>query len=161
MLEDGLIALAALAGNTVVAAATTDAWEAGRRKFAQLLGRGGPNRTQVAEQRLEETHQKLIASSGPQLESVRSVLEAQWVTRLADLLAEDPDVEADLRAVVEETRAQLSSGAVAAADHSFAAAGPVTFTASDNAVVAGVINANVTTANPGRPDPESGQPDPE
>jgi len=35
MLET-LTALAALAGNTVVTAATTNAWEAARRKFAQL-----------------------------------------------------------------------------------------------------------------------------
>ena len=36
------MALAALAGNTVVAAAVTDAWEAARRGFARLLGRGDP-----------------------------------------------------------------------------------------------------------------------
>jgi hypothetical protein len=34
MLAETLMALAALAGNTVVAAATTDAWEAARRGFA-------------------------------------------------------------------------------------------------------------------------------
>jgi hypothetical protein len=44
MLAETLMALAALAGNTVVAAATTDAWEAARRGFARLL------------QRLEGTH---------------------------------------------------------------------------------------------------------
>lgn len=161
VLVDDLMALAALAGNTVVAAATTDAWEATRRKFAQLLGHGDPNRTQVAEQRLQETHQQLTAATGAKLESVCSALEAQWVTRLADLLAEDPDVEADLRAAVEEIQAQLPAGVVAAADHSFAAGGPVTFTASGNAVAAGVIHGDVTIGNPPRPDPESRQPDPE
>jgi hypothetical protein len=155
------MALAALAGNTVVAAATTDAWEAGRRKFAWLLGRGDPNRTQMVERRLEETHQQLAASSEAELESVRSALEAQWVTRLTGLLAENPDVEAGLRAVVDEIRAQLPAGAVAAADHSFAAGGPVTFAASRGAVTAGVIHGDVTTGNPLRPDLGSGQPDPE
>jgi hypothetical protein len=158
VLVEGLMALA---GNTVVAAATTDAWEAARRQFARLLGRGDPNRTQAVEQRLEETHQQLTAASGADLESVRSVLEAQWVTRLADLLEEDPGVEADLRAVVEEIRAQLPADVVAAADHSFAAGGPVTFTASGSAVAAGVIHGDVTTGNPLRPDPVSRQPDPE
>ena len=38
MLAETLTALAALAGNTVVAAATTDAWEAARRGFARLVG---------------------------------------------------------------------------------------------------------------------------
>lgn len=160
MLVEGLMALAALAGNTVVAAATTDAWEAARRKFARLLGRGDPNRTQAVERRLEETHQQLTAASRADLESVRSALEAQWVTRVADLLEEDPGIEADLRAVVEEIRAQLPAGVVAA-DHSFAAGGPVTFTASGSAVAAGVIRGDVTTGNPPRPDPESRQPDPE
>ena len=42
MLAESLMALAALAGNTVVAAATTDAWEAARRGFARLLGHGEP-----------------------------------------------------------------------------------------------------------------------
>ena len=42
MLAEALMALASLAGNTVVAAATTDVWEAARRKFARLLGRGDP-----------------------------------------------------------------------------------------------------------------------
>jgi hypothetical protein len=45
MLGETLMALAALAGNTVVAAATTDVWEAARRGFARLLGRGDPDRT--------------------------------------------------------------------------------------------------------------------
>ena len=63
MLE-ALIGLAALASNTVVAAATTDAWEAARRKFAHLLGRSGPGKEQLAEQRLEETHQQLTAAAG-------------------------------------------------------------------------------------------------
>ena len=38
MLTEGLIALASLAGNTVVTAAVTDAWEAARKGFAKLPG---------------------------------------------------------------------------------------------------------------------------
>ena len=41
---DSLMELASLAGRTVVAAAATDAWEAARRGFARLLGRGDPDR---------------------------------------------------------------------------------------------------------------------
>ena len=58
-LEAALIALAALAGNTVVTAAVTDAWEAARKGFARLLGRGDPAKTKLAEQRLAETHDQL------------------------------------------------------------------------------------------------------
>ena len=44
-LADSLMALASLAGNTVVAAAATDAWENARHGLARLLGRGDPDRT--------------------------------------------------------------------------------------------------------------------
>jgi hypothetical protein len=74
MLAETLMALAALAGNTVVAAATTDAWEAATHGFARLLGRGDPDRTKVAEQRLAETREQLTGAEGQDLEQARAVL---------------------------------------------------------------------------------------
>jgi hypothetical protein len=53
-----LEALAALAGNTIVSAATTDTWETARRKFARLLGHGDPRKEQLAGKRLEETRSR-------------------------------------------------------------------------------------------------------
>jgi hypothetical protein len=159
MLE-ALIALAALAGNTVVAAATTDAWEAARRKFAQLLGRGDPKKTQLAEQRLAETHDQLAGAQGADLERVRAALEAQWATRLADLLEEAPGVEADLRTLVEEIQAQLPAGMVSAADHSLAAGRDANITASDGGIAAGVIHGDVSSGNPPIPGPGRGEPGP-
>ena len=90
-------ALAALAGNTVVTAAVTDAWESARQGFERLLGRGDLARTKLAEERLAETHDQLTRAVGADLERTRAALEAQWVTRMANLLEEDPSVEADLR----------------------------------------------------------------
>ena len=109
MLE-ALIALAALAGNTVVTAATTDAWEAARRKFARMLGRGDAKKEQLADKRLEETRQQLASVSGQELEKARADLAKAWQVRMADLLEEDPGVEAELRALVEEVRTQLPAG---------------------------------------------------
>ena len=129
-LEAALLALAALAGNTVVTAAVTDAWEAARKGFARLLGRGDPAKTKLAEERLAETHDQLTQAPGAELERVRAALEAQWVTRLTDLLEEDPGVEADLRALVEEVQAQLPAGMVSAADHAVAAGRDVNISAS-------------------------------
>jgi hypothetical protein len=63
-LAEAPIALAALAGNTVVTAAVTDAWESTRKGFARLLGRGDPDKTEAAERRLEETHDQLIQATG-------------------------------------------------------------------------------------------------
>jgi hypothetical protein len=153
MLE-ALIALAALAGNTVVAAATTDAWEAARRKFARLLGRGDPDKAEVAQRRLQETHDQLTNTAGEDLERVRAALEARWVTRLTDLLEDDPGVEAELRAVVEEIRAQLPAGTVVAADHAVAAGRDVNISASGGGLAAGVIHGDVAPPGPTRPGPE-------
>ena len=155
MLE-ALIALAALAGNTVVAAATTDAWEAARRKFAWLLGRGDQDKTKAAERRLEDTHDQLTSAAGADLERVRAALEAQWVTRLTDLLEDDAGVEAELRGVVEEIRAQLPAETVAAADHAVAAGRDVNISASGGGVAAGVLHGDVAPPGPTRPGPAGG-----
>jgi hypothetical protein len=155
MLE-ALIALAALAGNTVVAAATTDAWEAARRKFARLLGRGDPKKEQLAEKRLEETRQQLDGVSGQELEQARADLARAWQVRLTDLLEEDPGAEAELRAVVAEIRAQLPTGTVATSDHTVAAGRDVNISASQGGVAAGVIHGDVASPGPTRPGPAGG-----
>jgi len=143
MLE-ALIALAALAGNTVVAAASTDAWEACRRGFVSLLGRGDAKKTELAEQRLTETRKQLATPADTDLELVRVTQEAQWTTRLTDLLEEDPGVEAELRSLVSKIRAQLPTGVVSAADHSFSAGRDVNISASQGGLAVGVIHGNVT-----------------
>jgi hypothetical protein len=156
MLTDALMALAALAGNTVVAAATTDAWEAARHKFTRLLGRGDARREQLAAGRLEETCEQLTRSQGEALNRARAVLATQWATRLADLLEEDPRVEADLRALVKEIRAGLPAGIAYAADHAVAAGRDVKITASGSGTAAGVVHGNVAPPGPSGPGPASG-----
>ena len=153
MLVEGLLALAALAGQTVVTAATTDAWEACRRGFARLLGRGDPAKTQLAGERLAESHDQLTQATGADLEPVHAELEAQWLTRMRDLLEEDPGVEADLRTLVQEIQAQLPAGTVSAADHAVAAGRDVNISASVGGVAAGVIHGDVTPPGPIRPGP--------
>jgi ribosomal 50S subunit-associated protein YjgA (DUF615 family) len=136
MLAETLMALAALAGNTVVAAATTDAWEAARRGFARLLGRGDPDQAEVVERRLAETHEQLAAAGGKDLERARAALAERWTGRLADLLEEHPDTEADLRALVQQIQAALPAGMVSAADHAVAAGGDVNISATSGGVAA-------------------------
>jgi hypothetical protein len=153
MLAESLVALASLAGNTVVAAATTDAWEAARRGFVRLLGRGDPDQVKVAERRLTETREQLTGAAAAELEPTRSALEAQWVTRMSDLLEEDPGLEADMRALVDEIRAALPGGVLSAADHSVAAGRDVNITASGGGIAAGVIHGNVAPPDPPGPDP--------
>jgi hypothetical protein len=156
MLAEGLMALAQWAGQTVAAAAVTDAWEAARHKLAGLLGRSDPRKTNVAERWLDETHQHLAAAQDADLESARAAVARRWEGRFADLLDEDPAVEAELRAVVEEIAAQLPVGVVSAADHSVAAGRDVNITASGSGVAAGVIHGDVAPPGPTWPGPTVG-----
>jgi hypothetical protein len=154
MLAEGLMALAQFAGQTVVGAAITDVWEAARHKFAQLLGRGDPEKTKLVERRLAETHEQLTAAAGADLEQVRAAQAQRWEGRFADLLDEDPAVEADLRALVEEIQAMMPT-VVSAADHAVAAGRDVKVSASGGGVAAAVIHGNVAPPNPTGPDPTS------
>jgi hypothetical protein len=151
MLAEGLMALAQWAGQTVAAAAVTDVWEAARHRVARLLGRDDPRKTGAAERWLDETRQQLTAAQGADLEPVQAAAAQRWEGRFADLLDEDPGVEADLRALVEEIAAQLPAGMVSAADHSVAAGRDMNITATGGAVAAGVIHGNVAPPNPPPP----------
>jgi CTP:molybdopterin cytidylyltransferase MocA len=97
--------LAALAGNTIVAAAVTDAFEGVRAKVARIFGRDEPDSR--IQRRLEETRDKLAAAAPEVLESAQATLARQWVTLLADLLADHPDVAAELEALIAEFRPAL------------------------------------------------------
>ena len=148
-----LLALAQWAGQTVAAAAVTDVWEAARRKVARLLGRGDLKKTEVAERWLDETHQQLTATVDADLEPVQAAAARRWGGRFADLLDEEPGLEADLRAVVGEIAAQLPAGMVSAADHAVAAGRDVNITASGGGTAAGVIHGNVASPAPTPPGP--------
>jgi hypothetical protein len=155
-----LIALAQWAGQTVAAAAVTDVWESARQKFARLLGRGDPRKTEVAERWLAETHQQLTGAASAELGSARAAQAQRWQGRFADLLDEDPGIEAELRALVEEIQAELPAGLVSAADHSVAAGGNMAIGATSGGVAAGVIHGDVSAGNPPRPGPGKGEPGP-
>jgi hypothetical protein len=148
-----LMALAQWAGQTVAAAAVTDVWESARRKFARLLGRGDARKTEVAERWLAETHEQLTAAEDADLEQARAAQAQRWEGRFADLLDEDPGVEAGLRALVQEIRAALPAGVVSATDHAVAAGRDVNIGADRGGVAAGVIHGNVAPPDPPGPGP--------
>lgn len=112
MLSEALAALAAAGGTALVSAMSTDAWMSAKQGFARLLGRGKPERQEVAEQRLEHSRQELTGATGTELERVRAAQEAAWRLRLSDLLEDDPASEAELRALVAAFGAPVSSGEV-------------------------------------------------
>jgi hypothetical protein len=96
--------------------------------------------------------QLTTAAAGAELERARKAQADRWAGRFADLLDEDPGVEAELRTLVEEVAAQLPTTAVSA-DHSLAAGRDVNITASGGGTAAGVIHGNVAPPNPMGPGP--------
>jgi hypothetical protein len=150
--------LAALAGNTLVAAAVTDAWETARERFARLFGRGEPD--PATERRLEATRSQLAAAPPDGLEQAQADLARRWALRLADVLEDDPGVEAELRALLDEIGALLPESTVSAAGHSVAAGRDVSIRADRGSVAAGVIHGNVAPPGPTGPGPGSSRPGP-
>jgi hypothetical protein len=138
-----VLALAAMAAAALVQAMVTDGWEGVRHKVAGIFGRGQPD--PAIERRLDATRDELAAAPPGELATVQAALAAQWQTRFADLLADHPDAEADLAALVQQIKPT-----VAASDHSVAAGGNVTATAQDGGVAAAVIHGDVH-AGPTRP----------
>jgi hypothetical protein len=111
MVLAALAALAAVGGTAVVNAMVTDGWEGVRKRFARLLGRGDQKETEAAEARLEKSHEALRGLSGADLEKAQAEQAVLWRTRLADLLENQPDAEAELRSLVAEVQAQVIGAA--------------------------------------------------
>jgi hypothetical protein len=149
-----VLALAQWAGQTVAAAAVTDVWESVRGRFARLLGRGDTRRTETAERWLAQTRERLAAGvPGADLEQAWQAAAERWAGRFADLLDEDPGVEAEVRALVEEAVARLPAGEASAGSHSVAAGRDVVIAASGSGLAAGVIHGNVGMPDPTLPGP--------
>jgi hypothetical protein len=98
-------ALAALAGNTIVAAVVTDAFEGVRAKVARIFGRGRSDPR--IRRRLDQTRQQLAASAPGELERTQATQARQWQTRIADLLADHPEAAGEMQALMAEFRPAL------------------------------------------------------
>ncbi|WP_371614235.1 hypothetical protein [Streptomyces sp. NBC_00454] len=113
MLVEALTTLAAAAGGAVAQAAGTDAWQAVRRRVAELSGRGDAEL-----ERLDRTSRALEPGTTADQESERVRQAGMWQARFETLLESlDPE---DQRRAADELRALLafvtgSDGDVAAA----------------------------------------------
>jgi hypothetical protein len=152
MLADGLVKLEKFAGQTVTAVAISDVWEAARHGFAQLLSRGDPKKNKIAKRWLAETYQQLTAAA-TDMEPARTAQAQRWEGRFADLLDEDRDAKADLRALVQQIVSQLPADLVSAVDHGVAARRDVNITASRGRIAVEVIHGNAAPPNPTPPGP--------
>jgi hypothetical protein len=141
-------ALAALAGNSLVTAVVTDAWEGVRHKVAAWFGRGEPD--PKALERLDRTRAELAAAGPGEVERVGRDLAREWAGRFKDLIADYPDAAGELDGLV----AQIQASTAVASGHGVGAGRDVTNTASMGGVAAAVIHGNVATG-PTRPGPVS------
>ena len=96
-------ALAALAANTIVATAVTDAFEGLRAKVARIFGRDEPD--PGIQRRLDATRQQLTSVTPGAFENAQVTQARQWETRFADLLADHPEAAAELQALLAEFKA--------------------------------------------------------
>src|ERR1700748_3420206 len=123
MLSESQLTLAALAGQMVVDAAATDAWETAEHRYAKLLGLGDPKRTQLAEQWLEETREQLARGAGADMKRIPTGLAGRWAGRWADLLEEDPNAGAELQGFVQEIQTASPAEGLSLSDHTVSANG--------------------------------------
>ena len=84
--------LAQDAANALVTAIATDLWKAVKRRFGAIA-----RRDRKLRDRLDATHAALADKGGAELEAAKSVEVTRWVTRLEDLLTNDPGKEQALR----------------------------------------------------------------
>jgi hypothetical protein len=95
-MDTGLEELAASGASTLVGLMVTDLWKQARERIAALFGRGQPG----AE--LERSRQQLAAAREVGNSRAAVDVEAQWRSRLRDMLARDPQTAAALRALIDE-----------------------------------------------------------
>ena len=153
MPNDSLMVLAQFAGQTVAAAAITDLWESARGRFARLFGHEDARKAEVTERWLDQTREQLTSAGDGELERALAAQAERWAGRFADLLDEHPNLEAQLRALMEELATQVHTTTACAWGHSVAARRDVIITASGGGTAAGVIHGNVTPPGPTIPGP--------
>jgi hypothetical protein len=158
MLEQALVALAAVGGTAVVQAAGTDVWAGLRQAVAHWFSRGDRQRERAELERLDQTAGELSAAEPAVAERVRIGQEAAWQARIEALLESLDDTERARAA--EELSALLDRhtphGGVSAGPGGLAAGGNVDIRARDNAIAAGVVNGGVHISRPPMPDPSQG-----
>ncbi|MFD7639504.1 hypothetical protein ACFV4P_02505 [Kitasatospora sp. NPDC059795] len=123
--------MAAAGGTAIVGAAATDLWQGTKGAVARILGRGDDRDAQRVMVQLDRIPLELEQASGPQQDRVRTALQNRWTEKLAELLEGNPELEGELRSLVEAVRAGIP-------------ATQQTFVQNNNATGGGVQNITQT-----------------
>lgn len=97
MLTQELTSLAGTGAATLVAAMTTDAWQAARSGIARLFAHAGESRQKAAEAQLDTNAMLVTRASDP--DQARRNVAGLWQVELATLLEEHPGIADELRAL--------------------------------------------------------------
>ncbi|MGW6915939.1 hypothetical protein ACWGB8_19305 [Kitasatospora sp. NPDC054939] len=97
-----LVALASSAATTMVGLLATDGWEHAKQGVAALWRRARPEQAETVEAELVDTRTELLTARRAGDEQAEQDLTAEWRARLRRLLAADPALEHELRALLAE-----------------------------------------------------------
>jgi hypothetical protein len=95
------------AASAVVTAMATDGWQQAREAVVRLWRRSRLSHVPAIEADLEETRAEMIAAGSAGDRAAEEGLVAEWQRKLRRLLDADPDLEIELRRVLDEELAPL------------------------------------------------------
>ncbi|MFF0743545.1 hypothetical protein ACFYVL_24430 [Streptomyces sp. NPDC004111] len=104
-MEPELIALATAGATTLVTQMTTDGWAQARSLLGRFFSRGGrAEDVETVEGELETTRGELAAARSAADHEMEAVLRGQWLVRIRDTLAADPESAEQLRRILDELK---------------------------------------------------------
>ncbi|MFF3286155.1 hypothetical protein [Streptomyces sp. NPDC003023] len=110
-MEAELVALASSAATVVVQQLATTGWERVQTSLGTLWRRVHPDRAGIVEAELEETREDVIAARQAEDTEAEQGLVVEWQSRLRRLLAADPSLADELRALLDEFSPQEAASA--------------------------------------------------
>lgn len=152
MLTEALAALAGAGATAVIKAMATDAWRGARDGVAKLFRRGGDQGHGAVEQELDQDERAVAAAGPAEVDRVRQELTSVWTARLAQLLAEHPEVESELRVLVAQLVPDLAGASRSWVQTNIARDGSTQFAVQGGNVVYHAAPDKQVPA----PDPETG-----
>lgn len=107
MVAEWILSLAAKGGAALIGAAATDAWQSARSGIVKLFDRTGSKRRKLIEAWLDDDAIALERAEPAERAHLRSELATTWQQRLADLLAEFPELREELEAWADRVGREL------------------------------------------------------
>jgi len=103
-----VMAVAAAVGGALLKAATTDAWEGFKKKFARILGRANEQEVKRHTDRLDRDRSRLLETEESQRQIAESRLKDRWVDEVSDVYEQHPgqNMIDDLKELADEFNAE-------------------------------------------------------